>query len=109
MSCRFYRQLGSNSVPLKQTMWAEWHDGRIMPWLHYVPLSMEMDELPVVVDWLMNDASGSKYAAMIAEQGAAWAAKSLRHVDITIHHFRLLIEIADIMGSPSGPTVETAT
>ena len=33
-SGRFYRLLNSRSLPLKQTVFREWHDERLEPWLH---------------------------------------------------------------------------
>ena len=33
-SGRFYRLLSSRSLPLKQTVFREWHDERLKPWLH---------------------------------------------------------------------------
>ncbi|KAJ4307236.1 hypothetical protein N0V88_000616 [Collariella sp. IMI 366227] len=42
ISGRFLKLLASNSLVLKQTVLREWHDERLVPWLHYVPVSMEM-------------------------------------------------------------------
>lgn len=37
ISGRYYKLLASKSVPLKQTLLREWHDERLVPWVHYIP------------------------------------------------------------------------
>ncbi|KAF3491804.1 uncharacterized protein GIQ15_01321 [Arthroderma uncinatum] len=46
ISGRYYKLLASKSAPLKQTLLREWHDERLMPWVHYIPVSQSMGELP---------------------------------------------------------------
>jgi len=43
---RFYRLLRSNSLVLKQALYEEWHDDRLIPWVHYIPVSASFEELP---------------------------------------------------------------
>ncbi|KAF5635290.1 beta-1 2-xylosyltransferase 1 [Fusarium tjaetaba] len=66
---RYYKLLASKSVPLKQTLFQEWHDDRLMPWLHYVPISQSMEELPELVFYLTSTGSGKEIARQIAERG----------------------------------------
>jgi hypothetical protein len=96
MSCRFYSQLASASVPIKQTLFAEWHDDRVVPWAHYVPLSHSMQELPALLAWLSTN-EGQKIAERIALAGQAWAGKTLRKIDMTLYLYRLLLEYAAVM------------
>ena len=51
-SGRFYNLLASRSAVLKQTIFKEWHDERLVPWFHYIPVSVGMDELPEVMRYL---------------------------------------------------------
>ncbi|KAJ4392545.1 hypothetical protein N0V85_006961, partial [Neurospora sp. IMI 360204] len=37
ISGRYYKLLASNSAVLKQTLLREWHDDRLVPWVHYFP------------------------------------------------------------------------
>lgn len=37
-SARFRAHLASNQVPFKSTIYPEWYEGRIQPWVHYVSL-----------------------------------------------------------------------
>ncbi|KAL4810716.1 hypothetical protein BDV18DRAFT_149902 [Aspergillus unguis] len=43
-SGRYHAFLESNSLVCKVGLFREWHDERLKPWLHYVPLSLKGDE-----------------------------------------------------------------
>ncbi|KAB8257997.1 hypothetical protein BDV32DRAFT_126530 [Aspergillus pseudonomiae] len=94
ISGRYYKLLASKSVPLKQTLLREWHDERLRPWVHYVPVSLSMEELPEIVRYLTSTETGQRRAREIAEQGRDWFAKAFRDVDLTIHMYRLMLELA---------------
>ncbi|UZJ55700.1 hypothetical protein CBS101457_005020 [Exobasidium rhododendri] len=97
MSCRFYRLLDSNSLVFKQTIWGEWHDDRIVPWLHYVPVSLGLEELPILLDYFANDEEGQVFAERLANAGREWASTGLRKVDVTIYYYRLLLELNTVL------------
>ncbi|ORY59155.1 uncharacterized protein BCR38DRAFT_351634 [Pseudomassariella vexata] len=94
ISGRYYKFLASRSVPLKQTMLREWHDERLVPWFHYIPVSQSMEELPELVFHLTSTEAGQRAAREIAEQGRNWFSKAFRDVDRTIYMYRLLLELA---------------
>ncbi|CAH0038463.1 unnamed protein product [Clonostachys rhizophaga] len=94
ISGRFYKLLASRSVPLKQTIMQEWHDDRLVPWVHYIPVSQDMRELPELITYLTSTKSGQEQARKIAEQGRDWYSKAFREVDMTIYIYRLLLELA---------------
>ncbi|CAH0044408.1 unnamed protein product, partial [Clonostachys solani] len=94
ISGRFYKLLASGSVPLKQTIMREWHDDRLVPWVHYVPVSQDMTELPELITYLTSTKSGQEQARRIAEQGRDWFSRAFREVDMTIYVYRLLLELA---------------
>lgn len=94
----FYRLLDSNSLVFKQTIFAEWHDDRIIPWLHYVPVSMGMEELPILIDFFANDPRGQKLGETMASASSEWASTSLRKIDLSIFIYRQLLELANIVG-----------
>ncbi|KAF4773053.1 hypothetical protein HER10_EVM0001538 [Colletotrichum scovillei] len=94
ISGRYHKFLASKSTPLKQTLLREWHDERLVPWIHYVPVSLSMEELPELVSYLTTTDSGQQRARNIAMQGREWHAKSLREVDFAIYNYRLLLELA---------------
>ena len=98
MSCRFYRLLDSNSIVFKQTIYSEWHDDRIVPWLHYIPVSGSMEELPILVDFFANHRQGDVLGPLIAEASRDWSATALRKIDLSIYTYRQMIELANIIG-----------
>ncbi|KAI0012689.1 hypothetical protein F4779DRAFT_614410 [Xylariaceae sp. FL0662B] len=108
ISGRYYKLLASNSAPLKQTLLREWHDERLAPWVHYIPVSQSMEELPELVLYLTSTESGQKRAREIAQQGRAWYTKALRRVDLTIYTYRLLLELARLQ-DPERPAWQVNT
>ncbi|KAM3424967.1 hypothetical protein BST61_g6938 [Cercospora zeina] len=93
-SARYYRFVQSRSLPLKQTVFREWHDDRLQPWLHYIPISLEMTELPEVVRYFVEEEEGRALAKELALAGREWAQKSLRPEDQVVYLYRLLLELA---------------
>lgn len=96
-SGRFYNLLGSRSVVLKQTVLREWHDERLFPWVHYVPVSLQMDELPEIMRYLALTEQGSKRAREIADVGREWKEKALRKQDASVFLYRLILEYARVL------------
>lgn len=94
ISGRFYKLLASRSLPLKQTMLREWHDERLIPWYHYIPVSLSMEELPELVSYLTLDRNSENTARKIAEQGRLWFSKAFRNQDRAIYLYRLMLELA---------------
>lgn len=96
-SGRFYSLLGSRSLVLKQTLFREWHDDRLVPWVHYVPISLSMEELPEVMRFLALTKRGGEVARRIAERGREWKERALRREDFGVYWYRLVLEYARLM------------
>ncbi|KAH8179340.1 glycosyl transferase family 90 domain-containing protein [Sarocladium implicatum] len=96
ISGRFYRLLASHSLPLKQTLLREWHDERLIPWVHFVPISQGMEELPEVVRWLTSTERGQAKAKEMADAGRRWYSQALRDVDKGIYLYRVMLELGRI-------------
>lgn len=94
ISGRYYKLLASNSLPLKQTILREWHDERLVPWVHYVPVSLSMEELPELVMYLTSTKKGQQRAKEIAEQGKEWFGRAMRVEDQSVYVYRLMLELA---------------
>ncbi|KAF7114472.1 hypothetical protein CNMCM5793_008776 [Aspergillus hiratsukae] len=107
ISGRYYKLLASKSAPLKQTLLREWHDDRLMPWVHYIPVSQSMEELPEMVMYFTSEA-GQKRAREIAEQGRDWFSKAFRKEDLTIYMYRVLLELARLQ-DPERSAKESST
>ncbi|EOA83881.1 glycosyltransferase family 90 protein [Exserohilum turcica Et28A] len=67
-SGRFYTLLRSRSAVLKQTVLREWHDERLIPWVHFIPVSLSMDELPELMRYMTSHEDGKRRAKDIAER-----------------------------------------
>ncbi|KAF7554816.1 hypothetical protein G7046_g6715 [Stylonectria norvegica] len=96
-SARFRGFMRSTSTPLKATVYAEWHDDRLIPWLHFVPLDNTFQDLYSVLEYF-SDAGGPGDAAAryIAERGQEWSEKVLRRADMRLYTWRLLLEWARV-------------
>ena len=91
---RYYRLLGSRSTVFKQTMYQEWHDDRIVPWAHFVPVSLGMGELPEILNFMARDKKGQAIAKNIADAGRNWQQTALRQEDMDLAFLRIILEYA---------------
>lgn len=91
-SGRFYAFLKSKSLVFKMSVFREWHEEWIKPWVHYVPLSLRGEEALEAVRWFSAEEQGQAQAVQIAEKGREWADKALRNGDFEAWFFRLLLE-----------------
>ncbi|TGJ78362.1 hypothetical protein E0Z10_g10403 [Xylaria hypoxylon] len=94
-SARWRGFLLSTSCPLKATVYTEWHDDRLMPWLHFVPFDNTFMDIYAIMDYFLDghDAEGQR----IAEEGRNWASKVLRREDMMLYMWRLLLEYARVL------------
>lgn len=96
-SARFRGFLRSTSLPLKATVYTEWHDDRIVPWLHFVPLDNTFQDIYPALDFFADgDGPGDVAARFIAERGKEWAETALRREDMRLYVWRLLLEWARV-------------
>lgn len=91
-SGRYYAFLESRSAVFKQAVFREWHQEWIVPWVHYVPVSMEMEEVVEVVRFFETEEDGKVMVKRIADEGRDWARRVLRKADFEVWLFRLLLE-----------------
>ncbi|KAF2843250.1 glycosyltransferase family 90 protein [Patellaria atrata CBS 101060] len=94
-SGRYRSFLRSTSVPIKATVYNEWHDSRLIPWKHFVPMDNTFIDIYGIMDYFYgyNGVGARDEAAKnIALAGKEWADKVLRREDMQIYMFRLLLE-----------------
>lgn len=96
-SARWRGFLRSTSCPLKATIYAEWHDSRLVPWVHFVPFDSSFQDLYAVMDYFLNRKGGDAAGARIAKESSEWASKTLRRDDMLLYVWRLLLEYARVM------------
>lgn len=95
-SARYRGLLLSTSLPIKATVYAEWHDDRLQPWLHFVPMDNILQDLYGILDYFTRDDKGDAAARMIAETGKTWGEMVLRREDMLLYVWRLLLEFARV-------------
>ena len=108
-SGRWIAFLESKSLPIKATIFREWHDSRLFAWRHFVPMDNRYDDVYTLLTYFLGvgtppdartpgntDADGKAYVARhdvegirIADQGREWAKKVLRRDDIEVILFML--------------------
>jgi hypothetical protein len=109
---RFRSFLFSKSVPIKATIYEEWHDSRIVPWKHFIPLDNAFAGIWPISEYFFGkcvSALGQEGGKMsrckahdieardIAYSGAEWAQKVLRKDDMLLYLMRLLMEYGRII------------
>ncbi|KAI0467329.1 capsular associated protein [Xylaria cf. heliscus] len=94
-SGRFRAFMQSTSLVLKSTIYAEWHDDRLIPWAHFVPFDNTFVDIYAILEYYLNGHDDE--AQRIAEAGKDWAEKVLRREDMMLYVWRLLLEYARVM------------
>ncbi|PHH75255.1 hypothetical protein CDD82_4528 [Ophiocordyceps australis] len=99
-SGRYLGFLRSTSLPIKATLWREWHDSRLVPWKHFVPMDNRFSDLYGIMEYFVgyqgqggHDAAAEK----IALDGSKWADRVLRKDDMLVYVYRLLLEYARVL------------
>ncbi|GAA5868209.1 hypothetical protein JCM3774_000601 [Rhodotorula dairenensis] len=103
-SGRFHRLMKSNSMVLKSTIFPEWYQDMIQPWVHYVPIQTDFSDLWTTMAFFAGDNFGhgahDDLAKEIAMAGKDWAEKHWRWVDMEVYMYRLLLEYARMIHRP---------
>ncbi|KAI2634455.1 Sodium/hydrogen exchanger family-domain-containing protein [Xylaria nigripes] len=94
-SGRFRAFMRSTSLVLKSTIYAEWHDDRLVPWVHFVPFDNTFLDIYAILEYYLDDHDAE--AQKIAEDGRQWAEKVMRREDMMLYVWRLLLEYARVM------------
>ena len=103
---RFRRLLQSHSTVFKMTIFQETHDDFLVPWVHYVPVSLGMKELPETLRFLVETEKGQEIGKAIAEDGRRWVEQAWRPEDMKIVFFRILLEYGRLWGPARDRTGE---
>ncbi|KAK8096258.1 hypothetical protein PG999_014280 [Apiospora kogelbergensis] len=99
-SGRYLGFLRSTSLPIKSTMFREWHDSRLYAWKHFVPMDARFGDYYGILEYFMGYGDKVKAhdaeAERIATAGKEWAEKVLRKEDMQVYVLRLLLEYARV-------------
>jgi len=100
-SGRFRAFLLSKSLPIKSTIFREWHSSRIFAWRHFVPFDNRFDDIYSLLTYFIGlgnpttaGTDGKPYmprhdfeAQTIGKQGREWAETVLRLEDMEVRFF----------------------
>jgi len=97
-SGRFLRLLMSNSVPVKMTVFKEWINDWIIPWVHYIPARQdeEFSDLPEILRFLTSG-RGDIIGKEVAEMGQKWTKQVITKESLRLWFLRLLMEYGRVM------------
>ncbi|KAL1962848.1 hypothetical protein VTN77DRAFT_9123 [Rasamsonia byssochlamydoides] len=98
-SGRYRGFLLSTSLPIKATIYNEWHDSRLVPWAHFVPMDSTFMDIYGIMEYFLGykgRGGHDSVARKIALDGKRWAERLLRKEDMQIYTYRLLLEYARI-------------
>ncbi|RKU43268.1 hypothetical protein DL546_005440 [Coniochaeta pulveracea] len=102
-SGRYLGFLRSTSLPVKATLWREWHDSRLVAWKHFVPMDNRYSDWFGIMQYFLGYKGEAETvpahdeaAERIASAGKEWAEKVLRKEDMQVYVLRLLLEYARI-------------
>lgn len=104
-SGRYLAFMRSTSLPIKATIWREWHDARLVEWLHYVPMDSRFVDWFGIMEYFLgydDIPSHDSVAEKIAKEGNEWAQRVLRKEDMQIYVLRLLLEYARVSDERRG-------
>lgn len=98
-SGRYRGFLGSTSLPIKATIYEEWHDSRLIPWKHFVPMDNTFIDIYGIMEyfvgsWEKGVVAHDEEAKGIALSGKSWTETVLRKEDMSVYVMRLLLEYA---------------
>ncbi|KID99658.1 Lipopolysaccharide-modifying protein, partial [Metarhizium majus ARSEF 297] len=99
-SGRYLGFLRSTSLPIKSTIFREWHDSRLVPWKHFVPMDNRFTDYYGIMEFFRGYQGRNAHdeaAKRIAMEGKEWAERVLRREDMQIYMLRLLLEYARVM------------
>lgn len=100
-SGRYLAFLKSSSLPIKATVWKEWHDARLVAWKHFVPMDNRFGDWYGIMDFFFGGGDGGRKGDRIGEtiaaDGKAWAERVLRKEDMQVYVLRLLLEYARVL------------
>lgn len=94
-SVRWRAFLQSSSMPLKSTIYAEWHDDRMIPCVHFVPFDISYKDIYAIMEYFLN--GRDNYAEAIAKESSNWANAVYRDEDMKLYVWRLLLEYARVV------------
>ena len=84
---------------MKATIFKEWHDSRLTPWVHFIQVHIDLKDSWAVLAYFLgfgDEPAHDVQGRTIAEAGRQWAQRVLRKEDMLLYMHRLLLEYARV-------------
>ena len=94
-SGRFFAFLFSGSLVFKPTAFTEYFRDWLKPYVHYIPVEMDLSDLESKVQWALEHDAEAKQIAM---NGQKFAEAHLQESQMHCYTYLLLLEMARLMG-----------
>ena len=94
-SQRFATLMECGALVLKSTLFTTWMDDIVHPWTHYIPISLDYQDIQDRIHWAQRYRNE---ANRIASAGASAATQRLRTEDMECYMYRLLLEYTRLLG-----------
>uniref|UniRef100_A0A8H7XUJ7 Glycosyl transferase CAP10 domain-containing protein n=1 Tax=Psilocybe cubensis TaxID=181762 RepID=A0A8H7XUJ7_PSICU len=102
-SGRFKKLMTTNSLVFKSTIYPEWFADRVAPWVHYVPIQIDLSDLHDALIFFRGDGNGDgaheDLARKIAIAGRQWSKTYWRKEDLAAYFYRLCLEYIRLMSA----------
>ena len=89
---KLFQVINSGTRCIPSQILAEWFQKRIQPWVHYIPVQVDLSDLYDSLTFFRGDLNGDgaheELAAKIALAGRDWSMKFWRREDLTAYMFR---------------------
>ena len=92
LSGRFYYVMKSKSLVFRCALMREWHNDRILPWVHYIPLRLNGTDWYETVRFFIEEERGQILGKQMGYGSGVWAKSVLRKEDFEVWWFRMLLE-----------------
>ncbi|CAH7674288.1 glycosyl transferase family 90-domain-containing protein [Phakopsora pachyrhizi] len=100
-SGRFHKLMSTKSAILKSTIFPEWYFDRIQPWVHYIPVRVDYQDLYDIMAFFVGDLDGKNGHDQLGEQigkaGSDWAKEYWRVEDMQSYMYLLILEYSRLM------------
>jgi hypothetical protein len=95
-SGRFLAFLFSGSLVFKATIFSEIHNDWLVPYVHYIPVEMDLSDLDAKVKWAMEHDAEAKRIATNAQR---FAEQRLTRSQLNCYTYLLFLEFGRLVGA----------
>ncbi|ORY68078.1 hypothetical protein BCR35DRAFT_269931, partial [Leucosporidium creatinivorum] len=96
-SGRFLALMQSKGAVFKAHSFKEAVEHSLIPWYHYIPVSVRLTELPSLLGFFFGAVDHLEELRAVAEQGQEWARKCARKEDHMLYAYLLVLEWGRIL------------